>query len=168
MLNIASYSIKLIDIKYNKLPDSLSNYQKKDTMIHSWGGTDYFYSNDPILDDGRVSVSNDTSIKEFVHPLFSDMLFDGKDYECIVKCKIAPHALPELNAIEQLEIHERRLLEIERYIVIRLDELSEDYYKYMKQAEEKNTAAIPVSNINGGYGILGAVNRSDTIRLDVK
>lgn len=166
MLNVASYSVKLVDVKYNKFPDNI--IQRNDSIMHTWGGTDYFLSAEPILTGKQAESSENTSAKELIHPLFDDATFNGKNYECIIKCKVPQYALPEMGDITATFVKERKLLENKRYTVIRLDELSEDYYKYLKHAETKDRTALPVSNINGGYGVLGAVNRSEIIRLDVK
>ncbi len=166
MLNVASYSVKLVDVKYNKFPDNI--IQRNDSIMHTWGGTDYFLSAEPILIGKQAESPENISAKELIHPLFDDATFNGKNYECIIKCKVPQYALPEMGDITATFVKERKLLENKRYTVIRLDELSEDYYKYLKHAETKDRTALPVSNINGGYGVLGAVNRSEIIRLDVK
>lgn len=157
VLHAGSYRKAITVVKYNKLPDDLLQYvtQGKDTVFESYVNYNYFFSDDKMF-------SSSESISE---PLFDDTLLDDS-CEFIIKCRKCPSKLPEItDPVQIIHIKERYLAQQEHYVMIRLDELTEDYYKYLKYMENPELNRIPPSNIQGGYGVFGAVNRSRVIKL---
>ncbi len=97
--------------------------------------------------------------------VFSDQQFNGKDYEFVIECpKCASYELYSSSSFKQELVEERY------YVLVDVLELSEEYYNYHKTWEysDMKETIFYFSNVEGGVGILGAVNRSSIIRVDFK
>lgn len=166
ILHAGSHREAIFSIKFNKLPEYLLQYitQGRDTMYESKMCYNYFHSDESLFSNSKVTVLNEKSCLS--EPLFDDNLLDAKG-EFIIKCRKCPSKLPEItDSLQIMHIKERLLTNQKHYVLIRLDELSEEYYKYLKYTENPDMYNLPPSNVEGGYGVFGAVNRSATIRLN--
>ncbi len=133
--------------------------------------TGYFRSDNTIFIDNEINRTGkvttimsddfyDKRPKNFSN-IFSDKLFNGKECEFIIEC---PQILARKNDYSNL-------MNIERYIEIELMALSKSFYDYWKTWEHcdiNTSSTYYFSAVNGGMGVLGAVNTAKRIRIDFK
>ncbi len=168
ILNAISYS----DNKFfaDRGHDSLNYIQWEGKSDH------FFKSDDPIFIDYNVkrnSVGEEWGISktnrefpEFFSHIFSDKLFNGKEYEFTIEIPIVISRLEE----ESNEYIKFTKLSSLYYADIRLSQLSESYFNYHKAWEysESNASTFHYTNVDGAVGIFGAVSKGEIIRLYFK
>lgn len=166
MLNATSYSDVLIKTDYD---NSMNNFPN-DTTYWIKESDPVFYSDSPIFIDNKVinhTLSDNRKFQDNFSYVFSDVLFNGQEYECIIECPKISHK----EYTEQTYYYKRYAVDYKYYISITLSELSKDYFNYQKMWEYANLeepSTFCFSAVEGGMGVLGAVNRTKPVRFDFK
>jgi len=107
---------------------------------------DLFTSYDIVFEDKNLSVSYNGWAAYFSN-VFDDSIFDGTTYDFTI------------------ETRQRTSNYFRPYVVVNLQQISEDYYKYLKTLELYNCSANDIyaepirihSNIKNGTGIFGSL-----------
>ncbi len=169
------YILNAISYSYNKYFADRGH----DTLNYTqWvSQSDHFFKSDaPIFIDYNVkrnSVGEEWNLyktnrefPEFFSHIFSDKLFNGKEYEFTVEIPIVISRLEE----ESNEYIKFTKLSSLYYAEIRLSQLSESYFNYHKAWEysEPNASTFHYTNLDGAIGVFGAISKGDVIRFYFK
>ena len=143
------YVRSCLTITHDKKPERIGY-----TMIQ-----DTFSSQDPLLFDENVTASFGNVPKHFT-PLFSNASFIGKDCTITVRSRLRSRA----------DIYGKR------FFIIELQTITPELYQYLKSYEYARVAKINdyfsdptmlYTNVIGGFGIFGGVNRSNSIIINI-
>lgn len=169
MLNASTFSDKLIQLDYNEQNELVIYAGYRDTTVWEYGNNPVFSSDDKLFYDEKViNTGNRFKFPDYFSHIFSDNMFNGKEYEFTIECKKIHSGNPNKSNKNDCIYS---LLEEHHYVKICLTELSEDYYNYQKMweySDNSNNSTNYFSAVEGGMGVLGAVNRSKPVRFDFK
>ncbi len=152
MLSVLSKAVDSVYVHYRSNDELYSGYRWSKT-------TSAFTSKDMIFKDEQVKRTIQGMPNDFSN-VFSDKLFNGKDHEFIIGCPINLGT----SVISNSEFYSI-VKSIENEVTISLSEFSEDYYNYYKMYEhtDKSNGVVYFSNVDGGFGLFGALNRTKPV-----
>lgn len=155
MLDVYTSTTRYIEVFYDNKKDSVIQYRQD--SVHSYA----FISQDNIFEDDQVKNRINGMAENFSN-IFSDRLFNGQEYEFIVECPI--------NLDFEYWPTYYNVTDIKNYVSISISEFSKEYYDYCKTWEytDENAKICYTSNIDGGIGVFGAINRTKPVRFDFK
>lgn len=148
---------------FSSAVDSVYVYYRNDNKLYGsfrWSATSsVFTSKDVIFKDDQVKRKPKGMPNDFSN-VFSDKSFNGKDYEFIIGCPINLGT----SIISNTELYSV-VKSIENQVTFSLCELTEEYYNYYKMYEhtDKSNGVVYFSNVDGGFGLFGALNRTKPV-----
>ncbi len=162
------HSNKLIEKDYDESKNEVIASGLKDTTVWEYNTYSGFISDNAVFTDyevvNKIYKFNNIFPDNF-SPIFNDISFNGNSYDIIIEC---PKIIFKQSTSKY---HVDRLIEDVFYVQVWLDELSEEYYTYLKYWEHidnETTSTFGYSNVENGIGIFGTINRSNKIQFNFK
>jgi len=174
--NVISQDTTAANLNYQlkvkiKIHDNVKekNYYRITSQVHQPANNSNSYGYTNITFEGALSDSQNNSSdilgissSSNMYNIFSDELFNGKDY--FITCNITGYSSISLSGSEA------------PYLYINLQNINDDYYKYLYTKNLSYSSdgffSEPVqiyNNVNNGIGILGAYNNGDnSIKINLK